>query len=564
MSVFSSDLQELQRQTNTLRDNLKAVTGIDCSGYSIGNCAGVALQKTNTDYVEPDNDETDDYVRPDWYPDIKSILSSAPEIIKDDVTYYPIYIMLMMDTEVSSPFYTANSTSSSAVNYYRGTGGNAYIFSDVVDNNIANANADTLEVGATITHTWDLDKDIADPTNGDKYKVRWVVVYKTSRTTGTLFYCFGDCPCIEIITGDMTWYCGTSNSTNAMYNAQSSKYDKTLKYVEIGEDTKFTQSYMGYGFCQQVFSLEKVVFNCAPINIYPSYFCYMCYNLKKVDMNAKILGFYETTNVSTFNFCQNCNNLKEIDLSGFNGDKICDNFCYNCYNLRTIVVPSSVQFIGDKFCYNCYNLTSVILPSSLIEIGSSFCNACRKLNEIILPENLTISGSLLGNTNLRRIIIPSNLNSIDNGSFSGIYSLKEVILREGLHTFNWNSLANSINIQYFKVPNSITQIDNANINNNGNIKYIELYDNFDISGWRLSNCYFSIECLKGICGWLKDKTGETANTMILGEQNINNLSNLYCVYDSETKQITDWVDSGTDGAISGLEYITTVKNWTIS
>ena len=52
--------------------------------------------------------------------------------------------------------------------------------------------------------------------------------------------------------------------------------------------------------------------------------------------------------------------------------------------------------------------------------------------------------------------------------------------------------------------------------------------------------------------------------MILGEQNINNLSNIYCVYDSETKQITGWVDSGTDGAISGLEYITTVKNWTIS
>ena len=91
-----------------------------------------------------------------------------------------------------------------------------------------------------------------------------------------------------------------------------------------------------------------------------------------------------------------------------------------------------------------------------------------------------------------------------------------------------------------------------------------MYDDFDISGWRLSNCYFSIECLKGICGWLKDKTGETANTMILGEQNINNLSNIYCVYDSETKQITDWVDSGTDSAISGLEYITTVKNWTIS
>ena len=564
MSVFSSDLQELQRQTNTLRENLKTVTGIDCSGYSIGNCAGVALQKTNTDYVEPDNDETDDYIRPDWYPDIKSILNSAPEIIKDDVTYYPIYIMLMMDTEVSSPFYTSNSTSSSAVNYYRGTGGNAYIFSDVVDNNIANANADTLEVGATITHTWDLDKDIADPTNEDKYKVRWVVVYKTSRTTGTLFYCFGDCPCIEIITGDMTWHCGTSAKTSAMYNSTSTSYTAdTLKYVEIGEDTKFTQDYMGYGFCSYVETLEKVVFNCQPIQIYNAYFLYYCYNLKKIDIKNKILSFYSDTNNNSL---AGLYNLKEFEFGdNFIGKTLPSNIFQNAYNLKSIVIPSGVQNIGDNFCSGCSNLTSIVLPSSLIQIGSNFCSGCRKLENISLPNQLnSVDTSFLANSNIKSITIPNTLNNINSSFLMDVYNLKYIYLQDGLTILNWNTFCRNASIDYLKIPNSLTQIDDANFNNVIYIKYLELYDDFDISDWRLSNSYFTVDCLKNICIWLKDKTGETANTMILGEQNINNLSNIYCVYDSETKQITGRIDSGTDAAISGLEYITTVKNWTIS
>ena len=77
MGIFSEQIGLLKKQTDLLRNNLQLATGIDCSKMNIGNLANVALEKTNTEYIDP-NEPTNypngtTYQRPSWFPNIKEI-----------------------------------------------------------------------------------------------------------------------------------------------------------------------------------------------------------------------------------------------------------------------------------------------------------------------------------------------------------------------------------------------------------------------------------------------------------------------------------------------------------
>ena len=134
MGRFSNYVDSLKSQTNSLRTALTTKSGEDCSNYSIGTCAeAVSRLDTTTDVSNPEY-----YESPSWYPNIETILTSAQNITKDGTTYYPAYIELLGNELPTNNFYKTTSTSASAINYYNNTGGEAYIFSDVVNNDITN------------------------------------------------------------------------------------------------------------------------------------------------------------------------------------------------------------------------------------------------------------------------------------------------------------------------------------------------------------------------------------------------------------------------------------------
>lgn len=504
MGRFSDYVENINQQTNLLKENLKTVTGIDCSNYSIGNCANVVLQKNNTEYVDPSDDE---YVSPAWYPNLQDILNNAPTITKDDVIYYPLYAMILMDVEVISPFYKANSTSSSAVNYYRGTGGDAYIFSDVVDNNIANANDTTLQVGTQIMHEWDLTKDIGNTQlgNTDKYKIRWVIVYGTSTTTAINIQIHGT-PVIEFITGNCT-------ISYLSFNAYINPANYYCKYINFQNNTIYQP--ITDQFMNSMEILEKIILP-----------------------NTTVQGVS-----SSFYFMNNCTNLKTVIMpNNFNITSIAHKLFSDCQTLKTIILPNGTSSLNGFV--GCYQLSSLILPSSINSITDTSLGSCYNLKSIILPDNITeINKQIFYNCYvIENVILPNNLVSITNTNFCvNCFSLSYIKIPSTLQT--WTTSASTLNY----------------------CKYIELFNDFDISGCNFTGSILKdIQWFKDLCIWLKDHTDTTPDTMILGSKNLAVCDDLYLTYNPEDKNDITWVTSGTAGAITVTEYITTVKNWTLS
>lgn len=488
MGKFSDYVGSIKQQTELLRTNLTQATGQDCSGKSIAQCAGVV-----SDYISESEVSEDAYVRPSWYPDIEDIITNAPDITVSGTTYYPLYIMLLANYEETSPFYTSNSTTSTARNYNRGTGGNAVLCSDDCNKDIANASAETLQVGSTIEHTWDVTKDYTDPTGESGYNVRWVIIYKTSTTTNTDAHINGACPVVEFV-------------------ARQGKY----YYLASGAN----------------------------------------YTTKTID----ILKYYKL--------------MPGVDLSSWaSNNTSASNLLSNRYQLKTVILNDSLTVFGGYSMLNyCTNLTKLILPknySITSQAASEFLNNSG-LKTLDLSGCSSIEGPLGGDSSHREtIIFGDNLTSLPQ--FSGQYNkyVKHVYLPSNLSSIT-NSLFNGIymrGLKYVKIPPSVTTWTASSFNTT---PYIELWNDFNLSGVSFTGNTTSetkdLKWFKDLCVWLKDRTGDTANTMILGTANLSIMNNIYLTYNpSDINDITfDGVTSSTEGAMSIVDYISNVKNWTLS
>ena len=108
-------------------------------------------------------------------------------------------------------------------------------------------------------------------------------------------------------------------------------------------------------------------------------------------------------------------------------------------------------------------------------------------------------------------------------------------------------------------------------------EYIELFKDFNISninftsytpaGIDYSNTAYIIKHInwyKNLCIWLKDRTGEDANTMILGPKGLGIAQNIWLTFNPNDKRDITWVEAGTEGAINIVQFITEQLNWTLS
>lgn len=507
MGKFSDYVGSINEQTNILRENLTNATGVDCSKKSIGSCADVVA-----DYVPDLEKEEIYYDRPSWYPDIKAILNSAPDIEKDSVVYVPAYIMLMSSLEEETPFYKSNSTSSSAINFHMATGGDAVLCSDKCDNNISNARNDTLEVGTTIVHTWDINRDISDPSEKDLNKVRWVIVYRKSTETSSLSCIIDKFKCIEIVTGNVA----LGDSAFSVYSADTISY--FLKYVEIQENTIWqTIGREGAGY-------------------YPFSNC-NC--LQELIINCEVKSF--VTGLSS------CRGLRHIYLK--NLKEIKQNFL-DLYSLEKINFPQGCYYNGVNtqfFLRNAYRLKSLTIPSSF--------------------------GTLYGLSNaynLRSLSIGDN-TSLGSGICSGCYTLSKLEFPSDLQNLNiGSSFTSSYKLNYIKIPSTVQSI-NWSISSFERVTYVELFNDFDISAVNFtgnsSSLYVvpkDLQWLRDLCIWLKDRTSEEPNTMIIGSANLENAQNLWLTFNPDNKRDITWVDAGTEGAINIVQFITEQLNWTLS
>lgn len=504
MGKFSDYVGSINEQTNILRENLTNATGVDCSKKSIGACADVVA-----DYVPDLEKEEVYYDRPSWYPDIKAILNSAPEIEKDGVTYVPAWIVLLNNLYTETPFYYTHSTSASAVNYYRSTGGDAVLCSDKCNNDINNANADSLEIGKTIIHTWDTSKDISDTSGEDLNKVRWAIIYQTvsSNSVKVSFYLAGWKDCIEVITGNINLSAMGIIGSNSCRN-------NSIKYIELQKHTKW-EEINNNGTLSYFSALEEIIFD--------------------IESGLRIVSM----------ILSSCNNIKHIK---FPTPCTLVASLTRLPHLLSIDIPRGFTYTNSSaFLVDCYNLEKIRIPSGLT---SSFVGlgACYNLKEIVFESGVNI-GYL----------------SSTNAFASGCYSLERLEFAPDATNLNiGNGISSSYNLKYVKIPSSVENVITA-ANAFGYTTYIELFNDFNISAVDFTGQIpKELQWLRDLCVWLKDRTGDTANTMIIGSANLENAQNLWLTFNPDNKRDITWVDAGTEGAINIVEFITTQLNWTLS
>lgn len=505
MSKFSGYVDSLKQQTDLLRDNLTAASGIDCSKMNIGNCAQI-IQQHITEPVEQEG-----YVRPSWYPNIKEILASAPEVEKDGVVYYPCYIMLCNTTENIQTFYRNYSSSSVAINYYDATGCDAILFSDNCDNDVSKADAQTLEVGTIIQHKWDVDKDIVNDIDHSQ-KVRWLIGYGISSTYNGALYNMrinNNQYCIELVFGPVKMFSNFLSSP--MFSGDDTIYNTVLKYIDAGDIVGKTNP---SAMCAGLIALEEMGLPEIDLTNSNKYYHNLryCYNLKKL-----------TSKYGEWSLPMGHSTLRDSAITHANIDGSVtryNDYCFaDCHNLKSVSIPAGVTTIGSYFCYNCEKLDALVIPDTVTNINGNLCSRCYNLTTLILPQNLeTLGDYCLYRTPIARVDLPSSLKTLTTSA------------------------------------NAFT-----------NTQYVGLWNDFNMSGTNFKGAIVKSEqWFKDLCVWLMDRTGLTANSMIIGARNIAKAQTMWLTFNPDDKRDITWVDEGTEGAINIVQFITEQLNWTLS
>lgn len=170
-------------------------------------------------------------------------------------------------------------------------------------------------------------------------------------------------------------------------------------------------------------------------------------------------------------------------------------------------------------------------------------------SKVVFQDHITVIHNISGEANVKEVSLPANLLSLEKA-------------------FEYQE-----NIQYVKIPNTLKVWVTTN-KTFAKALYVELFEDFDISGVNLSGylAYSSPyvspgktnQWLKDLCKWLKDRTGEDANSMIIGAQNIFKAEKIWLTFNPNNKRDITWVDEDTEGAINVVQFITEQLNWTLS
>lgn len=271
-------------------------------------------------------------------------------------TYYPMYILCDYANYIEKTY--AKTGTGVA------TGADAYVFSDAPT---------TLEVGASVTHAWDLSADIETV---EGWGCRWIMMYgleASKESANVTIYNYNST--FECVTKDIKFASGASFFGYSTYKNHS------LMFLKFGEDTRLHYPHSN-GFCRYCTALEEIIVESTRNStsvIDSDYLFAQNYALKKVTFSDSYS--YPAGNY----FLNGCPSLKEINLGG-------------------------ITSVGTHFCGR-YDLT--------FEFGA-------KLPYIELKSSLTTIGSLPNIVKYIKLYNGFNISGVDWGSHSSSAYTKSI------------------------------------------------------------------------------------------------------------------------------------------
>ncbi len=217
-----------------------------------------------------------------------------------------------------------------------------------------------------------------------------------------------------------------------------------------------------------------------------------------------------------------CYNLKEIGLP--EGLTTIGGNCFsNCLSLESIIIPSTVTYLGDYCFYEdgsletvefkensklltlgsgsgfgpfarCYNLKTITLPQSVESINFGTFAGCTALESFNIPENT------------KRIVAPLEENS-GGGGYGALLSLKEISVDPENETFRLDENGSL----YTKDINGNSSLIAAP--NKEGMKTLKIlpYKSFNILLYRYVTNIDKIEVADGVDGYTTDENGVLYN-----------------------------------------------------
>lgn len=136
--------------------------------------------------------------------------------------------------------------------------------------------------------------------------------------------------------------------------------------------------------------------------------------------------------------------------------------------LTSIVIPSSVTFIGKRSFEGCTGLTNLTIPF----IGTTQ-NTPFAFGHLFTAQNSYIPVNQYVPANLRKIVI-TNATSIIANTFSECIGVNEIIIYEGITEIKDNTFSGCTNLETISLPNSVTAIGNKSFYNCGKLKKVTI------------------------------------------------------------------------------------------
>lgn len=376
MSKLGAYIETIKTQINKLRSILTAKSGHNCAATPLASCMDIldSLEVTNPKYIS--------YKRPYWYPDIESILDNAPNITVNNIEYKPMYIALCNNYNSTLNYYSSSSYTSTDPNYFTSWGGDAYIFSDDIDNDVNNISSTTLQIGTTISHTWDSSKDILDPDGSTG--VRWVIVYSSpNRNISCWQGYYKTSSVIEYVLkqGEYTKFGDSSYGDNNI-----------LKYIKIGKDAHIRANGVFYKY-RDLIEIHNEGF----LEVLEFSFNY-CMSLKTILNSGKF-----TSKSPSWTYCHSLDSIEFTDdipvslntmyINKLTINKKDINFSqYYLGSLHTLELINTETITGNLVYQSDYSLSYVKIPSTLKSWTGSSQQTLAYCTYIELFNNFDVSG----------------------------------------------------------------------------------------------------------------------------------------------------------------------------
>ncbi|MDD6145418.1 MAG: leucine-rich repeat protein, partial [Mycoplasmataceae bacterium] len=133
-----------------------------------------------------------------------------------------------------------------------------------------------------------------------------------------------------------------------------------------------------------------------------------------------------------------------------------------CNQITGLTIPSSVKYIGSCAFKDCSSIANrVVIPNEITEILPSTFQGCSKLTEVTLSNKLTKIGQNAFNNcvKLANILLPDSLVEIDNYAFNSCTSLTKVDVSNHVTRIGSYSFQSCTGLTDVNVADSVELID---------------------------------------------------------------------------------------------------------